>query len=156
APRCPGPRPRGPTRPPARRSLQSRWLACLKWLHRHNYFFKSIFVRVTTLTRPVSAAGRVRLGAPNFDGPIAPRPRPPQASGHAATGLVRGRAGDGRAGGGLLPDRPGGPALPRRRLLALVQRPRPPAPRHRRRGAQPARQGRPFDDARPLARGGRG
>ena len=43
-----------------------------------------------------------------------------------------------------------GPPLPRRRLLALVQRARPPARRDRRRGPRPARQGRPLDHARPL------
>ena len=47
-------------------------------------------------------------------------------------------------------DRQRGPPLHRRRLLALVQRPRPPPPGDRRGGARAARQGRPLDHARPL------
>ena len=42
-----------------------------------------------------------------------------------------------------------GPALHRRRLLAVVQRPRPPPPADRRGGPRPARPGRALDDARP-------
>ena len=48
----------------------------------------------------------------------------------------------------LIDDR--GPPLPRRRLLALVQRPRPPPPGDRRGRPRAARQGRPLDHARPL------
>ena len=49
-----------------------------------------------------------------------------------------------------------GPPLHRRRLVAVVQRPRPPPSAHRRRGARPARPRRAHHDARPLAPGGRG
>ena len=52
---------------------------------------------------------------------------------------------------GQLPDRRARPALPRRRLVAVVQRPRPPPPDHRRRGARAARPRRALDDARPDA-----
>ena len=50
---------------------------------------------------------------------------------------------------GHRPDRRRGPALHRRRLVALVQRARPPPPAHRRRRARPARPRRALHDARP-------
>ncbi len=52
-------------------------------------------------------------------------------------------------------DRHRRPPLHRRRLVALVQRPRPPPPAHRRRGPRAARPRRALDDARPLAPGRR-
>ena len=59
-------------------------------------------------------------------------------------------------GRGQRPDRHRRAPLHRRRLLAVVQRPRPPPPGDRRGGARAARPRRPLDDARPLApRGGR-
>ena len=62
------------------------------------------------------------------------------------------------SGRGRVARRHRGPPLHRRRLLAVVQRPRPPASAHRRRGAGAARPGRAHDDARPLPprRGGAG
>ena len=54
-------------------------------------------------------------------------------------------------GRGRLPDRRRGAPLPRRRLLALVQRPRPSPPGHRRAPSrEQLEQGRPLDHARPL------
>ena len=52
---------------------------------------------------------------------------------------------------GTRPDRRRRPALPRRRLVALVQRPRPSPPGDRQGDPRPARPRRPLDDARPHA-----
>ena len=60
-----------------------------------------------------------------------------------------------RGEGNELIDSEGKP-LPRRRLLALVQRPRPSPPGDRPGRAGAARQGRALDDARPLPPGRRG
>ena len=74
-----------------------------------------------------------------------------------ATARLGGRgAVDDRVGRGDRADRHRRPPLSRRRLLALVQRPRPSAPGDRRRDSRAARPRRPLDDARPLPpRGGR-
>ena len=111
--------------------------------------------------RPVAAQFRpggiyVRLS----DAPGSPaRPRLPLAPVHPAAGMGRLRAADDRGRRGVRADRRGRPALPRRRLIALVQRPRPSPSADRPGGARSARPGRPFDDARPLPprrRGARG
>ena len=62
---------------------------------------------------------------------------------------MRGRAARDRAGQGLAADRHRRPPLHRRRLLALVQRPRPSPPGDRPGGPRPARPGGALDDARP-------
>ena len=67
--------------------------------------------------------------------------------------LRRGRA-DHRPRRGLHAARRRRPRLHRRRQLALVQRPRPPASRDRRRDPRPARPRRALDDAGPVARAG--
>ena len=58
-------------------------------------------------------------------------------------------AADRRARRGLRADRHRGPALHRRRLVAVVHRPRPPPPAHRRRGARAARPRGALHHARP-------
>ena len=74
----------------------------------------------------------------------------PLASVHPAAGLARrGRRSIIERGRGHRPDRHRRPPLPRRRLVAVVQRPRPPPPGDRRRDPRPARPRRPHDDARP-------
>ena len=62
---------------------------------------------------------------------------------------MRGRPAGDRARRGHRPDRHRRAPLPRRGLLAVVQRPRPPAPGDRRGDARAARPRRPLDDARP-------
>ena len=66
---------------------------------------------------------------------------------------MRGGAADHRARRGLHALRHRRKRLHRRRLVAVVQRPRPCASADRPRGARPARARRPHDDARPLASG---
>ena len=78
------------------------------------------------------------------------RSRSPLAPLHATARLGGGGAADDRGGRGDRADRLGGASLSGRRLLALVQRPRPSTSGDRRGGARAARPRRPLHDARPL------
>ena len=81
------------------------------------------------------------------------RPHPPLAPVHPAARLGAGGAGDDRARRGHAAVRHRRQRVHRRRLVAVVHRPRPRPPGDRRRGARAARPGRALDDARPLAPG---
>ena len=90
--------------------------------------------------------GRARGAAPPPRGGGPPAPLAPL---HADAGLARRGAAGRRRRRGRLPRGHARQPLPRRRLLALVQRPRPPREGDRRRGPRPARPGRALDAARP-------
>ncbi len=83
-----------------------------------------------------------------------PRPPAPLAPLHPAAELAGGGLPDHRARRRHDALRHPGQRLHRRRLLAVVQRARPPPPGHRHRHQGPARSRRALDDARPLARPG--